>query len=105
MDKLKQLAAFIEAVQLMLAGLSGHAEELSKRGLDTAFVTAFDAKYQDLLESHSQQQALKARLMEKTQERQTFQQELLQKYREARKTVKIALPNETWREFGITDRF
>jgi hypothetical protein len=105
MDKLKNLAAFIEAARLMLAGLAAHVEQLGARGLDAAFLTALSAKYQQLLDSHGEQQALKARLMEKTRERQAIQRELLDQYREARKTVKIALPNETWREFGISDRF
>ncbi len=105
MDEVQSIAGLMAAGNLMLSGLGAHAEAVSRMSLDTAFISDYAADLQQFIDLNSEQQALKARLMEKTKERQAAQQKLYNGYRRARKIVKLALPNETWREFGIVDQF
>lgn len=99
----KHLAALREAVELMLSGLNAHTETLSARGLGADFFTKLETDYRALVEVFNERQALKARLMEKTAEKCQLQSSVTDQYMEARKIIKIALPQETWREFGIID--
>lgn len=104
MNQLNTLAGLREATTLMLAGLDAHQDRLAPRGLGEPFQTDFQMNYDQFFTVFNEQQALKARWMEKISQRLQIQQRLVEKYREARKIVKIALPEETWREFGITDQ-
>lgn len=58
----------------------------------------------DLLTLDNEQEALKARLKEKTPallEKTTLAEK---KMSELKKLVKLELPQETWKEFGIADK-
>jgi hypothetical protein len=89
---------------LLISGLVGHLDQLSKRGIDTNFVRRMSSALDRSIAANNDQHALKARMMERTAERQEYQAELDKLCREARKLIKIELPPETWREFGITDK-
>jgi hypothetical protein len=52
----------------------------------------------------TEQETLKARLKEKTLEFDTRMAELIKQLSEARKVVKLEMPQESWKEFGITDK-
>ncbi len=104
MSQSQSIPAKLGRTQEMLAGLSAHAEELAKRGIDTAFITRLNASHANARDAHSERLAFKARMMEKTVERQKFLEEMQDLYAVARKEVKIELPPETWREFGIVDQ-
>ncbi|TCL57108.1 hypothetical protein EDC14_104711 [Hydrogenispora ethanolica] len=81
---------------LLLAGLSAHAEQLAKRGLDAAFVAQFNLDHN---------KHFKARLMEKTTaERVEKSARVGERYSLAKSLIKLELPPETWREFGIVDQ-
>ncbi len=88
----------------LIAGIQAHAEPLAQRGIDTAFITKFDADYQALLDAHNAQLACKARMMEKTEEIQAKLSQIQLTYSDARAQVKRIFPKSTWREFGITDQ-
>jgi predicted nuclease with TOPRIM domain len=103
MKESKSIAAQLTRAELMLAGIAGHLEALSGRGIDTDFTTLLNQKHQRFQEAYNSQMALRARLMEKTEERQALQDEVGRMVSEARKLIKIELPPETWREFGIID--
>ncbi|TCL76950.1 hypothetical protein EDC14_1001235 [Hydrogenispora ethanolica] len=98
------IAAQLGRTAEMLAGLSAHAEAMARRGIDAAFVTRLSSTYQQSLDAHTGQLAYKARMMEQTKELHDHLAELYDLYSEARKQVKIELPQETWREFGIVDQ-
>lgn len=89
------------ATQLMLAGLKANADLMIKRGIDTAFLTALEKVYQDATTLGNEQEALKARLKEKTAALNESVAAMQKKRGEARKLVKIELPRESWKEFGI----
>ena len=88
----------------LLAGIAAHTEPLTRRGIDTTFVTKFNTCYQAAIDIHNAQLAYKARMMEKTAELQATLDQLHAYYAEARNQVKITLPKATWREFGILDQ-
>jgi hypothetical protein len=102
MSKHYSFAEQAHQAELLLAGLSAHADRVAGRGVNTAFITELNAKYDNLLEAYNNQQALKARLMEKTAERIDVQDRVFDLCSEARKLVKIEFPQESWVEFGIT---
>ncbi len=103
MKESKSIAAQLTRAELMLSGVTAHLERLSVRGIDSDFASMLNGKHRQFQEAYSGQMALKARLMEKTEERQVLQDEVNRMVSEARKLVKIELPPETWREFGIVD--
>ena len=53
--------------------------------------------------ANAEQEALKSRLKEKTTALDANMAELQQKVSEAKKVVKLAIPQASWKEFGITD--
>lgn len=103
MDYEKNLAALCQATALMIAGIPAHSEILAKRGLDADFLTGLETDYGQLLTSFNELKASKARMMEQAEIKRPLQNNVTVKYREVRKTVKLALLKETWREFGIMD--
>lgn len=98
----QSFAATVEDFHLMLGGLSKNADRLSKRGISADFITKFSAAYDELLQLDRDQAALIARQKEKTVETIQKLTENRQYYREARKVVKLELPQESWKEFGVT---
>ncbi len=100
----KSLDSQMARVAELLAGIQAHTELLSKRGIDTAFITQFSTDYQGLIDAHNAQLAFKARMMEKTEELQAKLSRIQASYSEARNQVKRTFPKATWREFGITDQ-
>jgi hypothetical protein len=104
MIKAQSILAKLGRTEEMLAGLSAHAEELAKRGIDAAFITQLTSIHGNARDAHAERLAFKARMMEKTVERQQYLDAMQALYSVARKQVKIELPPETWREFGIVDQ-
>ena len=84
-----------------LSNSSKNAERLSKRGISADFIDKFSAAYDELLQLDRDQAALIARQKEKTLETNQKLAENREYYREARKIVKLELPQESWKEFGV----
>lgn len=93
----------INAAKLMLSGVKNRGQVLAKRGLDQEFVTSMESLHAQAQKLDDEQEALKARLQEKTTELAGVLEGLALKVSEARKLVKLDLPKESWKEFGITD--
>ena len=100
----RSIADQLTQAQEMLAGITAHEAELTKWGIDTMFVADMTSHYNNALDAHNNGLAFKARHMEKTAECRKYLDKLSDLSSVARKQVKIALPQETWREFGITDQ-
>ena len=95
-------AATIEDIHLMLGGLAKNADRLVKRGVSEEFITKFKAAYDELRTLDQERAALMARQKEKTSAVNEKLKENLEYYREARQIIKLDLPQESWKEFGIT---
>ena len=99
----RSFASKMGLAEAMLSGLTNHLGALSKRGIDAAFMTKINSFYQNIIDAHNAKLAFKARMMEKAKETRDNLQLLKKLYSEAKQQVKMTLPKETWREFGIMD--
>ena len=100
----RSFASQTTQASLLISGLVNHIDKLSKRGIDPNFIRKLSSILNRAVEANAAQHALKARMMERTAEQRECQSEMNQLCREARKLIKIELPPEAWREFGITDK-
>lgn len=94
----------IAATKVMLAGLKANTERLSKRGVDAEFISELEEDYTQSLTLDNDQEALKARLKETTAALDGWVDKMRRKRSEARKLVKLEMPKESWKEFGINDK-
>ena len=90
--------------QNMLAGLAANTERMNKRGLDTKFVSNFTLAYQESIDLDNSHEAAKAQMKAKTAEFHSQLNKTEEFYREAKKAVKLEMPQELWKQFGIYDQ-
>jgi len=98
------LAKLLIDTGLMLGGLKNHGETLGRRGIDAEFLARFAGLRDRALNLNAEQEALKARLEEKTAELEIVLEELDRQRSEAKKVVKLDLPRTHWVEFGFNDK-
>ena len=89
--------------ELLTMGIKSHLGKLQTRGIDQGFVDAVLGLKDQLVDLEGQQEALKSRLKEKTAELAGVHDALSSRLAEARKLVKIQIPQTGWKEFGISD--
>ena len=94
----------INATKVMLAGLKSHAEQMSKRGVDAEFLSGLEEDYTVSMNLDNDQEAFKARLKETTATLDDRIDRMIKKRSIARKLVKLEMPKESWKEFGIKDK-
>lgn len=97
-------AEMISQAQVMVTALNANAEKISKRGIDSAFVTEMESIRTEAKKLNDEQEKLKADLKSKTDALTAKMEELTQKYSEAKKVVKLEFPQTQWMEFGISDK-
>jgi hypothetical protein len=90
--------------KLMISGLKSNSEKVSKRGLDTAFISEYETIYAEAQTLDNEQESLKAKLKEKTEKLEKKMSELKKKHSESEKIVKLDMPQSSWKEFGIQDK-
>ena len=100
----KSNAELMEKARLMLAGLKNNSDRLSKRGLDSAFITKLESSINNAVALDAEQEDLKAKAKMKTEECNKQFDELNVEVAEARKIVKIEMEQGNWGSFGITDK-
>ncbi len=94
----------ISEATVMVAGIQAHAAALAKRGITAAFTTKMQQDVEACTLLNNEQEALKAKLKSKTDELVKKMDELWLKTAEARKIIKLDIPQTEWKEFGITDK-
>ena len=107
MEKSKQKRTFAEIVnksRLMIAGLRNNAAEVNRRGIDASFITEYENELQELEKLDAEQERLKAELKMKTEAALTKRKQVESKLSEAKKVVKLSLPQAQWAEFGMEDK-
>ena len=107
MEKSKQKRTFAEIVnksRLMIAGLRNNAAEVNRRGIDASFITEYENELQELERLDAEQERLKAELKMKTEAALTKRKQVESKLSEAKKVVKLSLPQAKWVEFGMEDK-
>ena len=90
--------------KLMLAGLRNHADKLTRRGIDAAWIDGYEGRQTTIQTVDNQQERLKAETAAKTQELKDGLKELSALYSEAKKLVKMEMEPAAWKEFGIMDK-
>ncbi|WP_132018204.1 hypothetical protein [Hydrogenispora ethanolica] len=97
------IADRIRRSQNMLAGLNANSEKLAKRGIDAQFLTQYTAEYQTAIDLDGEHEAAKARAKERTAAFHSQLEKADEYYAQARKLVKLEIPQDLWKEFGIYD--
>lgn len=91
----------MDEITVMVDGCTAHQERLSKRGLTQELLTRFIEQQGKVRRINSEQEALKARLKEKSAELEAECAVLFKIAAEVRKIIKLEMPQESWKEFGI----
>lgn len=89
---------------VMVNGIRINQEVLEQRKIDNAFADELQADVDACTALNIEQETLKARLKEKTTEFDTAYAAMLKKAGEARKIIKLDIPQALWKEFGIEDK-
>jgi hypothetical protein len=97
----KTYAEQISKAQVMLAGLKGNAEQVARRGLDTAFLEKLEADRVSASTLNDEQEKLKADTVTKTAQLEAKLADLAARMSEAQKIVKMDFDQSRWKEFGI----
>jgi len=100
----KSYSLEITDAQVMLSGINANQNVLAARKIDNDFASDLQKTIDDCVKLNNEQEQLKARLKEKTQELNKRMSDLQTKTKEARKIVKLDMPQASWKEFGITDK-
>ncbi|MDO5104646.1 membrane-binding protein [Capnocytophaga sp.] len=90
----------ITSVKLMVDGLRNHAGEVTK--IDNEFINKLEALRTEVETLNSEQEKLKADLKAKTKALDDKMKELIESHSFARTRVKVDIPQENWKEFGIS---
>lgn len=93
----------IADTKVMVDGLTGRGSELPT-GITAEMVAEIDKILKATIALNSQQEKLKADLKAKTAEYDANLKLLNDKAATAKKYIKIAIPQENWKEFGIEDK-
>lgn len=99
----KSYSESISQAKVMIDGLTGNLANLPK-GMDEAFVNSLTDSRTQVVALNSEQEKLKADLKTKTAELDTEIANMMKLYSEAKKRVKMDIPQEQWKEFGISDK-
>lgn len=94
----------ISDAQVMLSGIRANQSVLAERKVDENFTNNLHSVIEACINLNNEQEQLKARLKEKTQELTKKMTELKSKTKEARKVIKMDIPQASWKEFGILDK-
>ena len=99
--KSKAYAEQISDAQVMKAGLAAHLDELQQRGISPQFIDTLDEQTNKAIEQNNVQEKLKADLKAATAALETMLKGLNASMSEATKVVKLQMPQQQWKEFGI----
>ena len=99
--KSKSYAEQISNVQVMMAGLKANQEKLEKRGITGEFILSLGSTLNSAIDKNSEQEKLKADLKSATAALDYTLSQMSKMMSEATKLVKLEMPQEQWKEFGI----
>lgn len=100
----KSFAQQLSDARLMIAGVGKNLDALGKIGLSAADVEEMESTLKVTSDLDSRQESLKAELRTCTAELNKSQRALAGLVSAAKKRVKLVMPQELWREFGIGDK-
>jgi hypothetical protein len=89
---------------IMVNGIKSHQETLAQRKIDNVFADELQRKVDACINLNVEQETLKAKLKAKTEEFDNAFADMQKQSAEARKVIKLDIPQSSWREFGIEDK-
>ena len=95
-------AETLASAQLIVSGLRAHLDKVAKRGVDEEFVSKMEDTFKRVAALNAEQEALKARLKEKTAAVESGLADLKGQISESKKVVKLSLDTASWKQFGIS---
>jgi ATP-dependent Lon protease len=98
----KAYATQISDAQVMTAGLTANLNLLQQRGMMPEFISKLQNDIHTAIEQNNAQEKLKADLKASTAALDKTLGEINNAMREATKVVKLQMPQQQWKEFGIT---
>ncbi len=99
----RTFAEYMNRVQLLVKGLEGREENLPI-GITKQQVTDLAKLNAKAGTENAEQEKLKALLKEKTAQIDATTDEMIKIYTLLKKYIKLSVPQELWREFGIEDK-
>jgi tRNA A-37 threonylcarbamoyl transferase component Bud32 len=100
----KTYAQTISDATVMVKGIRDNQEVLAKRQIDTAYADALQSDVDTAVDLNNEQEALKSKLKQKTEQLDAVMATLTKRAGEARKIIKLDMPQSSWLEFGISDK-
>jgi hypothetical protein len=100
----KTQAQEITDTGVMVNGIRAHQDVLSQRKIDNAFADGLQSDVDACIALNVEQETLKAKLKAKTEELDATFAAMQKKAAEARKVIKLDMPQSLWKEFGIDDK-
>lgn len=97
-------AEIVSQAQVMSSGLKNQSAEVAKRGIDADFIAKLEEARVAAIALNDEQERLKAELKAKTEALDAKMKSLTSLLSEAKKVVKLAIPQASWKEFGIQDK-
>lgn len=95
-------ADILALADLITAGLKSNMDKVAKRGMDNAFITEMENLSKKATELNAEQEALKARLKDKTAEIDKVVKDIKSHISESKKVIKLAIDKTSWKQFGIS---
>jgi hypothetical protein len=90
--------------QTISKGIRDNQDVLLKRQIDNVFADSLQVDTDTAVALNDEQETLKAKFKEKTEQLNAVMAILTKKAGEARRIIKIDMPQSSWREFGIGDK-
>lgn len=100
----KSFAQKLSDARLMAAGIRAHLDELKAVSIGEDEATAIESALAVLSEIDTRQEKLKADLKSCTAELTDEVKKLDKTMQNAKKRVKLTIPQAGWQEFGISDK-
>ena len=100
----KTFAQKLSDARLMSAGIKAHKDELAGVTLGEDQAAAIETLVNKVRELDTQQEKLKAELKTCTAELDKQSKGLADALLDAKKRVKLTIPQSMWQEFGISDK-
>lgn len=95
-------AETLSSANLITAGLRSNLAKVSERGLKEPFIVEMENLSKKATELNAEQEALKARLKDKTAELDKVMKDIKGHISESKKVIKLAIDKTSWKQFGIS---
>lgn len=100
----KSFATKNNDTRLMIEGLKANKEAVARMGIDDEFINKLETQNNAVKKADVAQEKAKADLDTATKAVKDADKERTKSYNFARKVVKLALPEDRWKEFGIDSK-